>query len=271
MIRQRDTRWWFALNSASRHALLNGVLPWNIYPLINEFPKSGGSWLSQMLAEALELPNPRNRLPMLRSSIMHGHYLKPARMKNVVLVWRDGRDVMVSHYHHLVSQNNFAMSSAQRHSRKAINSKDPDDVRTNLPQFIEQSAQGNVHPWHSWSYFCNTWHNHSRVSVATRYESLLTDAAGELHRVQAAVGGTKSPQQCAAIAENYSFQRQTNRTPGQESRTSFLRKGIAGDWKNVFSKEAAEVFHHYHGEALIELGYEDNADWVRNRQQGFYD
>ena len=39
--------------------------------VVNEYPKSGGSWVAEMLSEALGVPFPRNRLPMLRSSILH--------------------------------------------------------------------------------------------------------------------------------------------------------------------------------------------------------
>jgi hypothetical protein len=76
--------------------LLSGALP--LY-VVNEFPKSGGTSVGQMLGRALRVPFPRNRLPVLRTSIMHGHYLSPRAMKNVVVAWRDGRDVMVSWYH----------------------------------------------------------------------------------------------------------------------------------------------------------------------------
>lgn len=262
IISQRDSRWWFRLNGVSRHVLLNGAMPWCFYPLVNEFPKSGGSWFAQMLAQALNIPNPRNRLPMLRSSMMHGHYLRPLGMKNVVIVWRDGRDVMVSHYHHLVSQNEFASKSAQSHTRKSIQTDDPGNIHANLARFIELSAEGKIHPWFSWSQFYRAWHNQTSVAAELRYETLLTDSSSELFRVQEILGGLKSKEECISIAEQFSFQRQANRKPGEENNKSFLRKGIAGDWKNVFGREAAEVFQHYHGDALIELGYETNSDWV---------
>lgn len=86
MIRQRDARWWHWLNAALRYSLWNGVVPWGYRPAINEYPKSGGSWLSQMLAEAFDLPNPRRRLPVLGSSILHGHFEKLARPKDVIVI-----------------------------------------------------------------------------------------------------------------------------------------------------------------------------------------
>lgn len=69
--------------------------PLSLY-VVNEYPKSGGTWVGQMLGRALNVPFPRNRFPVPRSSIMHSHYLDPRGLRNVVLAWRDGRDVMVS-------------------------------------------------------------------------------------------------------------------------------------------------------------------------------
>ena len=59
---------------------LSGVLP--LY-IVTEYPKSGGSWLSSMMSEYLEVPFPRNRRPNFTSSIMHGHMLYSPLMNNV--------------------------------------------------------------------------------------------------------------------------------------------------------------------------------------------
>lgn len=262
LIEQRPARWWNLLNRASRSALLNGALPWNFYPLVNEYPKSGGSWLAQMLAEALELPNPRRRLPMLRSSMMHGHYLWPMNMRNIVMVWRDGRDVMVSFYYHLVADNNFAGATAKAHSRKLMGVSDVDDIGANLPRFIELVSEGKLHPRFGWGDFHRRWKDNPQVLASTRYEAMLEDAGAELFRLQAALGGTRSRDVCKEIADRFSFERQANRQRGEADNSSFLRKGIAGDWKNHFSPEAAHVFDRYCGAALVDLGYEQDRGWV---------
>ncbi len=42
-----------------------------------------------------------------------------------------------------------------------------------------------------------------------------------------------------------------------------LRKGQAGDWRNHFTREAAEIFDRYCGDMLISTGYEPDHEWVR--------
>ena len=57
----------------------------------------------------------------------------------------------------------------------------------------------------------------------------------------------------------------TGRRPGEEARGEFARKGVSGDWENHFTRAAAEVFDSYAGNALVELGYEQNSSWVEKR------
>ena len=50
--------------------------------IVTEYPRSGGSWASQMLADYFDIPFPRNEYPKFRPSIMHGHYLYSPAMRN---------------------------------------------------------------------------------------------------------------------------------------------------------------------------------------------
>lgn len=262
MIERRHARWWHMLNSASRMAVLNGAVPWARYPFINEYPKSGGSWLSQMLSDALELPNPRKRLPMLKSSIMHGHYASQKNFRDVVLLWRDGRDVVVSQYHHMIANDHYGFPALKAEMRSKIGKVDYMDVETNLPKFIEIQHSGNGSPGFSWQDFWLAWRQSDRVLVETTYESMLEDPARELIKISAVFGADLSTEKASSIADNYSFAKQANRKPGEEDKQSFLRKGISGDWKNYFNAEARQIFDHYCGDALIGLNYESDRRWV---------
>ena len=58
------------------------------------------------------------------------------------------------------------------------------------------------------------------------------------------------------------MRRQTGREPGQSDNNEHVRKGVVGDWRTHFSREAAEVFNELGGEALVHLGYEADTGWV---------
>ena len=62
----------------------------------------------------------------------------------------------------------------------------------------------------------------------------------------------------------FSFEKQAGRIPGQGDPNSLMRKGIVGDWRNWFTREAGEVFDHYCGETLVRLGYEADRKWFEN-------
>jgi Sulfotransferase domain len=238
--------------------LLSGVVP--LY-VVNEFPKSGGTWVGQMLGRALGVPFPRNRLPVPRPSIMHGHYLNPWGMKNVVVPWRDGRDVMVSWYHQQLIEHQWNRAQVAR-SRRELPLEDYQDVRKNLPAFIEYAFTRPHSPPFSWADFVRRWHGREGT-VSVLYEDLRRDTPSELRRIVRELSGEKlSPESASAIADEFSFERQSGRRAGDEDSGSFLRKGVVGDWRHRFGPEAREVFDRYAGEELILLGYERDRSWV---------
>jgi hypothetical protein len=238
--------------------LLSGTVP--LY-VVNEFPKSGGTWVGQMLGRALGVPFPRNRLPVLRPSIMHGHYLNPWGIENVVVCWRDGRDVMVSWYHQQLIPHEWNEYQVRR-SRRELPLEDYEDVYKNLPAFIEYAFTRPHSPRFSWTDFVRRWHNR-KAAIHVRYEDLRRETVSELRRILLGLTGRQpSPEEATAIVEEFSFERQAGRRPGEEDRGSFLRKGVVGDWRNYFSPEAQLTFDRYAGEELILLGYERDRAWV---------
>ena len=72
---------------------------------------------------------------------------------------------------------------------------------------------------------------------------------------------TPSAERVSEIVRKYSFKNMSKREQGDENTSSFLRKGIAGDWKNKFSQEACSVFDKYGGEMLVKLQYERDQKW----------
>jgi len=229
--------------------------------IVTEYPKSGGSWVSQMLSEYLEVPFPRNQFPKLQSSIMHGHYLYFPTMRNVFVVFRDGRDVMVSYYYHSLFKNERFNERLVAITRRELQFSDYDDIESNLPKFIEYKFTHKRYPRFTWSEFVNSWLDKDVPII--KYENLLKDAVQELGRAIHKLCKIEiDKNRLRYIVEKYSFKNLAKRNPGEENKHSFLRKGIAGDWRNKFSKEACEVFNYFAGKELIKLGYEKDDSWV---------
>jgi hypothetical protein len=96
-----------------------------------------------------------------------------------------------------------------------------------------------------------------------RYEDLLSRPGEESRRLFASLGAASDDGTVRRCVEATSFERRTNgRKQGQEDPTSVaLRKGVAGDWRNVFTERDREVFKEEAGKALVRLGYEKDLDW----------
>lgn len=253
------------LNGLLRYTMVYGLTEALSLYVVNEYPRSGGTWIGQMLASALDIPFPRKRFPVWRSSIMHGHYLRPGRIRKPIIVWRDGRDVMVSWYYYCLFIHDASFNEQKvRQSRQALAFHDYEDIHANLPLFLEYVFTRQPHPRFSWTDFVNRWHGRQGV-IHTRYEDCRHDPAGELTRIVRELTGKHLDHERAhAITDHFSFARQSGRQPGQEDIHCFLRKGLVGDWVTQFSPAACQVFDHYAGEALIRLGYERDCAWAQH-------
>jgi hypothetical protein len=87
-----------------------------------------------------------------------------------------------------------------------------------------------------------------------RYEGLLERPAEELERLFEFLGADTSEEIVNRCVEANSFE---DYTLGWRKR----RKGIAGDWNNVFTERDKEIFKEEAGELLVELGYEKDHNW----------
>lgn len=262
LIELRDDWWWYKLNGLMRHAIVRGLYGRGSNTLVlTEYPKSGGSWIAQMLAVALEIPYPRNQLPQTAAAVIHGCYQRVYRDIDTIVLWRDGRDTMVSYYYHLMFNKPNTSAKATKSIRSELAVSDPYDIKNELPRFIEWAFNGG-YPRFTWSDFVRNWYGNESV-LFTSYENCLRDPIGELERLLNEMEIQNITQdRIREIVEEHSFERQSQRKRGEEDVHSFIRKGIAGDWMNVFNKESREIFNHYAGAELIMLGYESDSSWT---------
>lgn len=239
--------------------LLSGVLP---YYVVNEFPKCGGSWLTEMLADALDLPFRRNEPVRVEKALVHGHFLRPGLLRNVVVLWRDPRDVLVSLYHHCFfiseyADQLFGNGKLVAGMRQALPFADYDDVAANLPAFIAYIHENPVVPRFTWPDFARQWAE--RDVVHTSYEALRADTPEELARVVGALAGVSLDNARATmIAERHSFARakaKSEQNLAPEARP-FVRSGSVGGWRAQFGPEAEALLDRHGYRPLMErLGY----------------
>ncbi|MEM6638899.1 MAG: sulfotransferase domain-containing protein [Pseudomonadota bacterium] len=241
---------------------LSGVLP--IY-VITEYPKCGGTWVGQMVSDYLQLPFPRNRWIPVKASVHHAHYVYTPSIRNTLAVFRDGRDVMVSFYFHMMFENEKSSPHVVHKTRKALKFADYNDVHSNLPTFIEylfdiQSKSRSPFQF-TWPEFVRSFEG--KPGARVRYEELVEDCPRALSAALADLTGQQvDMERVEAISEKYSFKAQANRPAGVEKKGSFLRKGRPGDWQEKFTPEAARLFHELAGAELIKLGYVRDGSWV---------
>lgn len=94
-----------------------------------------------------------------------------------------------------------------------------------------------------------------------QYEELLANPAQQIRPVLEFLGVDSREEIVRRCVEAASFEQKSGRKPGEEDPTSFFRKGVAGDWQNVLTREDRQIFKAEAGDLLVELGYEKNNDW----------
>ena len=114
------------------------------------------------------------------------------------------------------------------------------------------------------------WHNGGRGQqnvIYLTYEELISNPQATLTRVITEMTGQEPDHWVVEkTVEKYDMKRQTGgRAAGVEDRSSFIRKGVAGDWVNHFSRASAKIFYQLAGDATTALGYENDPHWWQNR------
>lgn len=230
-----------------------------------EYPKSGGTWLGKMCSTCLDVPFPQHPLlPIAFEAILHTHTGYEPRLKNVIYLIRDGRDVLLSFYFHRYRtlQTKYRNQTIKWMKQTYGKEIDMQDVQTYLPRFIESEMLTPSIITQNWPNHVQGWMNKPSVSLV-KYEDLLTKPIEVLQYIHRELKGSEIDENIVHnIVERYSFKSMSGRKSGDENLKSFLRKGISGDWQNHFNKEAADIFNEYAGTVLFDTGYEQDKNWM---------
>jgi len=158
----------------------------------------------------------------------------------VLFLYRDGRDFIVSDAFHNLRMGRIS-----------------DNV--NKEQFWEDAIRRRSLYWSSLVLDVLPRYRDKLAEklIEIRYEDLIDPAIGK-GKVAEIFGHIGLPLQFLESAwEDNQFERLSGgRVRGEEDLKDFFRKGIAGDWKNHFTKKNHETFLELAGEGLQALNYE---------------
>lgn len=98
--------------------------------------------------------------------------------------------------------------------------------------------------------------------LEVRYETLLSQPESEVARILRYLGADASGRSVKACIEATGFEQTSKRKRGEEDSLSVrFRKGVAGDWRNVFTERDENIFKEKAGDLLVKLGYEKDSGW----------
>src|SRR5829696_3493106 len=186
----------------------------------------------------------------------------------VIHVFRDGRDVAVSLMHHfwtLAKDTNSAsdrvaiydLEPEERAKRDAYREDPEGFLASGESIFIEERLQQIARRWSR------------RVNKASRdgtelfgdsffqvsYEELLSRPLENMKTIFELLGAQADDEVVRRCVEKNSFESMARRPKGREDSGAFLRKGVAGDWRSVFTDRDREVYEAVARDTLREFGY----------------
>jgi hypothetical protein len=187
----------------------------------------------------------------------------------VIHIIRDGRDIAVSHAHHRWNQAKDEGGAIELEPEEAAKRdayrRDPEGFRAMGESILTKTVLRST---------AKSWRDHVLTAVEegpallgpnyaeVRYEDLLDRPKDEVGRLLRFLGADAAEGVVEECVDRASFESWTKgRERGREDSKAFLRKGVAGDWKNVFTERDKSIFKEVAGDLLIRLGYERDDGW----------
>ena len=158
----------------------------------------------------------------------------------VIHIIRDGRDVAVSAAHHA---RNFGKGRKHEAEGSAFPDGQLEKLAAEWASRVGKTAEDGPEL---------LGENYTEV----RYEDLLREPGAEIQRLLTFLAVDSTEKTTTRCIEAASFERLSKgRKRGEEDPSSFFRKGVAGDWKLVFTPGEREIFDREAGDLLARLGY----------------
>jgi len=190
----------------------------------------------------------------------------------VIHVIRDGRDVAVSRMHHIWNRERPVeeggdLKPEDRDKRDRYRKEGPEDfLASGESIFTEQRIKGSAEVWNT---NVTAAHRDGPAMlgdryIEVRYEDLLERPEEEARRLFEFLGAGGDEEVLRRCVEATDFEALSGRKRGNEAYEMGFqkrRKGIAGDWKNVFTERDKAIYKETAGDLLIKLRYAEDDSW----------
>jgi hypothetical protein len=220
-----------------------------------EFPKCGGTWVSNVLRSYLQVDKKNGTTRLLKTnSVIQKHSKFKFYFRKNVIVYREPKDVFTSFYFHEIY---FRNKKEIRFFRDLYNYSETDNDFNNFNRYLSAKIEfpRKSIPYFSYQDFYDSWKEIPKVEV--KYECLKKDPVKEFRKILQYLGIMVDEIRLKNAIEKNSFQNISQREVGEENKYSHLRKGTVGDWKNVFAKESVEKVNINMTKLIRDLGYEN--------------
>ncbi|XP_044134032.1 sulfotransferase 2B1-like [Bufo gargarizans] len=237
------------------------------------FPKSGSNWMVQILNLIKNKGDieKSNSVPIYERSPWYETVVSQAQIKKL-----EFPRILSSHLPHHIFAKSFFKSKAKIiytmrnprdiivslfHFTKILKLYEPSE---NFQNLIEDFIQGKA-MYGSWFDHIKGWmqmKDDSRFFFIT-YEELIQDIRGSVVRICKFLGQELDDAQIDLVVENSSFKSMKDNVMSNwsqisthvmdQSKGSFIRKGISGDWKNHFTVAQSEYFDKVYQEKMKDI------------------
>ena len=159
---------------------------------------------------------------------------------------RDPRDKLISEYWH---SRNYPL-----HWQRDV------DWKMDLTEFISYKLDSEKFSSQSLEWLRSWNTNRTAAAMIIKYEELLADTRGTLAGAFRFLGIECDAERIQAIVKRQDFKRVSGRKRGLEDNKKFVRKGVAGEWREIFTPDQKERFSLIGEDVIRDLGYQGTLD-----------
>lgn len=219
---------------------------------VNEYPKSGGTWVCRMIRDVTGFRFDDNAIPKPGKSVVKFHRL-PLNVKRQAVVVRDPRDVFVSFYFHckaVFQDDPFNGQIVARLNEEVFSRYD--DEPSQVRAFVDRLIDDPIYPRFTWHAFYE--HYLARGVPVFRYEDFRSDPAATMARLLKALDVAIAPGVIEKVVEDHAIEK-ILAARGQNEGAHFIRRGKVGGYADTLPPDVVERIVAAEGATMRKFGY----------------